>query len=206
MGNTRLHTVPIIVPSGPRRPPIFILYALELETYQKIYREDYPTYSLVLDLTNVLYALDLPCYHDGSESFLDDSIQGFSSKVNRAVREASAVVVLCSEVLYTAFRQAASGRKKAQMKFGRFSVFQVKKIMETSVGKFVPVTLTGGSPTSSVCPELQGKRCFNLHNHEQFLSTARGSVNSAGVHNNDPQFSEFSELAKELKQLLHYSE
>ena len=189
--------------SGIRRPPIFILYALELGNFHKIRREDYPTYSLVLELTNVLYALDLPCYHDGSDSFQNDSIQDFPSKVYRAVREAKAVVVLCSEVLSTAFREAKNNKRKAQMKFGVFSVLRVKKIMDMCAGKFVPVTLTGAS---SVCLELQGKHCFNLHNYVQFLSTARGSVNSVGVQNNEPQFSEFRELAMELKQLLYCCE
>ena len=185
--------------SGTRRPPIFILYALELGTYQRIRREDYPTYTLVMDLTNILFALNLPCYHDGSESFQDDSIQDFSSKVSRAVREAKAVVVMCSEVLSTAFRDAASGRRKAQMKFGKFSVSRVSKTMEVSPDKFVPVNLTGAG---SVCSELQGMRYFNLQNHEQFLSACRGSVNSVCVQNGDPQFSEFSELARKLGQLL----
>ena len=186
--------------TGIRRPPIFILYALELATYQKIRREDYPTYSLVLDLTNILYALDLPCYHDGSDSFQNDSIEAFSSKVSRAVRDAKAVVVVCSEVLTTAFHEAKRKRRNAQMKFGEFSVVRVKKVMEMFRGNFVPVILTGGS---SVSPELQGKRCFDLHNYQQFLLTARGSVNSVSVQSKDPQFSEFAELALELKQLLY---
>jgi hypothetical protein len=176
--------------TGIRRPPIFILYALELATYQRIRREDYPTYSLVLDLTNILYALDLPCYHDGSDSFQNDSIQDFSSKVNRAVRDAKAVVVVYSDVLSTAFHEDKRKRRNAQMKFGEFSVVRVKNMMEISKGKFVPVTLTG---RSSVSPELQGKRCFDLHNYEQFLSTARGSVNSVGVQSKGPQFSEFAD-------------
>ena len=58
----------VLLSSGNvKRPPIFILYALELDTFQKVSDEDYPAYSLVLDLANMLHALNLPCLHDGSE-------------------------------------------------------------------------------------------------------------------------------------------
>ena len=154
----------------------------------------------MLDLTNVLHALNFPCYHDGSEAFQYDSIQDFSSKVSRAVREAKAVIVVCSEVLFTVFRDTAGGGEKAQMKFGKFSVSRVSKTMAVSSGKFFPVTMTG--VCSSCIHPLQDKRCFDLHNHEEFLVAARGSSNSAAsVWRTNPQFSEFSELANKLRQL-----
>ena len=117
----------------------------------------------------------------------NDSIQEFSSKVIRAVRDSKAVVVICSEVLATAFGGTArTDRKQAQMKFGKFGVSKVSKIMMKSAEKFVPVTLTGAN---SICPELQKKRCFDLKNHGEFMSSARASLNRADVQS-DPQFSE----------------
>ena len=177
-----------------KRPSIFILYTLELETFQKVAQQDYPTYSLVLDMANLLYALNLPCYHNGSESFQNDSIQDFSSKVNRAVKEAKAVIVICSEVLHTAFNNG----KKAQMKFGKFCVSQVSKVMTLSTSKFVPVTLTG---TGSVCSELQTVRCFDLQNYEQFMSCVSVSSNHVEVQS-DPRFSEIREFAVALQKLV----
>ena len=187
--------------SGTRKPLIFILYALELGTYKKILLEEYPTYSLVLHLTNVLYTLNLPCYHDGSDCFQDDSMQDFSSKVCRAVREARVVVVVCSQVLSTALCNAGSGGKKAQMKFGKFSVSRVRREIMASTGKFISVTMTG---ISSIHPPepLGDKHCYNLQNHEEFLSAARGLVNGVGVWTSAPQFSEFSKLAMTIRQLL----
>ena len=185
-------------PGKIKKPSIFILYTLELETFQKVTQQDYPTYSLVLDMANLLHALNLPCYHDGSESFQNDSIQDFSSKVSRAVTDAKAVIVICSEVLHTAFSGAWNNRKQAQMKFGKFNVSQVSKVMTKSTNKFVPVTLTG---VSSVCSELQTVQCFNLKNYEQFMSCMSVSLNHVDVQS-DPHFSEIREFAATLQKLV----
>lgn len=181
-----------------KSPPIFILYALELETFNKVTLEDYPTYSLVLDLADLLYVLNLPCYHDGSEYFQNDSMQDFSGKVKRAVEEVKAVIVICSEVLHTAFSNTQNHREQAQMKYGKFDVSYVKGIMTKSTQKFVPVTLTG---VSSICLELQSRQCFNLKNYDQFMSCVKTSSNPEEVLR-DPSFSEIRELAVILKQLL----
>ena len=180
------------------RPSIFILYTLELETFQKVAQQNYPTYSLVLDMANLLYALNLPCYHDGSESFQNDSMQDFSSKVSRAVKEAKAVIVICSEVLHTAFSGAQNNGEKAQMKFGKFDISQVNKVMTKLTNKFVPVSLTGAS---SVCSELQTVRCFNLQNYDQFMSCVNVSSNHVEVQS-DPRFSEIREFAATLQKLV----
>ena len=179
-----------------KRPPIFILYALELDNFQKVIGEDYPTYSLVLDLVKMFYLLNIPCFHDGSECFQNDSIQDFSCKIERALKDSKAVVVICSEVLSTAFNDAAhSGRRQAQMKFGKFNVSKVSKYMMKSTDKFVPVTLTG---VSSVCSELQNNRCFDLKNHGQFMVSIKTSSNVRS----DPEFSEINELVLKLQQLI----
>lgn len=179
-----------------RNPPIFILYALELETFDKVTLEDYPTYSLVLDLANLLLVLNLPCYHDGSEYFQNDSMQDFSSKVQRAVEEAKAVIVVSSEVLQTVFSNA---QNQAQMKYGKFDISHIKGVMTKSVRKFVPVTLTG---VSSTCLELQSRQCFNLRNYEQFMSCVKTPSSTPGEVLSDPSFSEIRELAVMLQQLL----
>ena len=180
-----------------KKPPIFILYALELDTFQKVTTEDYPTYSLVLDTANLLSALNLPCYHDASEAFQCDSIQEFPKKVERAVTDAKAVIVICSEVLYTAFGDSKTGSKLAQMNFGKFSVLQVKEIMARSNAKFVPVTLTG---SGSVCRDLQNSRYFNLQNYEQFMASVKKPLTPEVL--NDPAFSEIRELCAILHRLL----
>lgn len=190
--------VSLLFTGNPQSPPIFILYALELERFNKVALEDYPTYSLVLDLANLLYVLNLPCYHDGSEYFQNDSMQDFSGKVKRAVEEVKAVIVICSEVLHTALSNAQNHKEQAQMKYGKFDVSHVKGIMTKSTQKFVPVTLTGAS---SVCLELQSRRCFNLKNYEQFMSCVKTSSNPEEVLR-DPSFSEIRELSVILKQLV----
>ena len=148
----------------------------------------------MLDLVKILHLLNLPCFYDGSECFQNDSIQDFSCKVERALKDCKGVVVLCSEVLSTAFNDAThSGTKQAQMKFGKFNVSRVSKYMMKSTDKFVPVTLTG---LSSVCTELKNNHCFDLKDYEKFIKT------SSNVRKNDSSFSEIDGLVLKLRQLI----
>ena len=185
---------------GRGKRQIFILYALELDTFRRVTREDYPTYSLVLDMANFLHTLNLPCLHDASETFQCDSIQEFSSKVERAVKDSRVVIVICSEVLYTAFSSSSNSSKLVQMKFGKFSLSRVKKVMMKSSKKFVPVTLTG---SVSVFKELQENRCFHIQNYEEFMLSIKKS-SSTGEALSDPAFSEIRDLYFILQDMLEH--
>ena len=152
-------------------------------------------------MAKLLYTINVPCYHDASESFQCDSMQEFSSKVERAVKEARIVIVICSEVLYTAFNSHSTSPKLVQMKFGKFNLSRVKRVMSRSPPKFVPVTLTG---STSVCQELQDNQCFKLQNYEQFMEAVETSSSTGCMAEvlNDPAFSEIRNFNSTLQDML----
>ena len=143
---------------------IFILYALEFETFSSIKNEDCPAYGLIVDFIQFLAMVDIRCYHDAYESFstLTNSRE-FSRKVQLSAQEAKTVIVVCSEVLYTAFMECNA---MVQMKYGKFRAESVLEIMVKSPKKFVPVFLAA---ECSVCTELRCERCYNLKDFERFM-------------------------------------
>ena len=116
------------------------------------------------------------------------------------MKDSRVVIVICSEVLYTAFSSSSNSSKLVQMKFGKFSLSRVKKVMMKSSKKFVPVTLTG---SVSVCKELQENRCFHIQNYEEFMLSIKKS-SSTGEALSDPAFSEIRDLYFILQDMLEH--
>ena len=112
--------------------------------------------------------VNICCYHDAYDSFSTvTNSREFSSKVRLAVQKAKTVIVVCSEVLYTAFMEYDS---MVQMKYGRFRAESILEIVVKSPKKFVPVFLATECP---VCTELQCERSYNLKDFERLMEEAK---------------------------------
>ena len=89
--------------------------------------------------------------------------------MEQALREAKAVVVLCSEVLHTALT-APQQVKHVQMQYGQFITENILQLLADSPEKIVPVFLAGTAP---LCPELSKGRSFALQQFQGFMRGVR---------------------------------
>ena len=109
---------------------------------------------------------------------------------------------MCSEVLHTAFSEAARDIL-VQMKFGKISPQSVRKLMSKSPEKFIPVTLAGQSLLP--CRELQHQRRYDLQNFERFMDTVGDDLcdgRITEVLKTEKRFSKLQDFVKNLQELL----
>ena len=180
---------------------MFVLYALELDTFCNVSRADCPAYNLVTDFIKFLNCLNIHCYHDAFESLALAS-QDFAQRIEKAIQNSKVVIVVCSEVLHTAFNEATRDIR-VQMKFGKISPQSVRKLMSKSPEKFIPVTLAGQSLLP--CRELQQQRCYGLQNFERFMDTVGDDLcdgRITEVLKTEKRFSELQDFVKNLQELL----
>ncbi len=171
---------------------VFILYGLELDKFRSVRKVNSPAHSLIMDLVSFLEALKIPCGHDAHVSS-SLKVRSFSAEIEQRVERAKVVIVVCSEVLCTAFSKASSS-STVQMKFGRFRVQRIRGCIAGCPSKFVPVVLAGHPP---VFRELGGQKQFNV---EGFVSLLR--LENVEEALKRPELSELYAFVQHLRQLL----
>jgi len=180
---------------------VFVLYGLELDTFCNVTHADCPTYDLITDFIKFLNCLNIHCYHDAFESLAFAS-QDFAHRIEKAIQNSKVVIVVCSEVLHTAFNEATRD-VLVQMKFCKMSPQSVRKLMLKSPEKFIPVTLAGQSLLP--CRELQHQRCYGLQNFERFMDAVGDDLCDGRITEllkTEKRFSELQNFVKHLQELL----
>ena len=187
------------------RHQVFVLYALELDTFCNVAHADCPAYNLVTDFIHFLKCLNINCYHDAFERLALDT-QDFTRQIERAIQNSRIVIVVCSEVLYTAFNDSTCDTLLVQMKFGKISVQSIRKLVIKSPEKFIPVVLAG--LTSLPCKELQHQRCYSLQDFETLMDTVRDGFHGDRISEllkSEKKFSELRDFVDRLQGLLNQS-
>lgn len=154
---------------------VYIIYGLELNKYSGIEHEDYPAYEIITEFIHLLQVLGVSCHHDAVESITDS--QDSCTSVEESVQDARMVIVVCSEVLHTAFAET-SENALVRMKFGMFNARHILKLIIQSPMKFIPVVLAGDG---EFCDELPSQRGYNLHSFHLFLQELEGTFSEEKI-------------------------
>lgn len=181
--------------SVPGTSDVFILYGLELEKFRNIRKVDSPAHTLIMDFVHFLEILRISCSHDAHE---DSSVKlrSFTAKIEQRIMGAKVVIVVCSEVLYTASSKTTASTM-VQMKFGRFNAQRILGCIAACPDKFVPVRLAGHPPAPQ---ELEGRRQFNMKGFEALLQLERrGNLEEALK---KPELSEIKAFVQHIRQLI----
>jgi len=152
---------------------MYVLYALELESFSNVSNEDNPAYNLVVDFVQLLGALDIPCRYDAEQISANDP-----DTVEKSVEEAQLVVVVCSEVMREALNSTAKSTV-VQTKFSKFGAQGIRILMSEFPEKFIPVMLAGDARVCKV-GALRSQRCYDLRNFEHFLQELNGNADTQG--------------------------
>lgn len=185
------------------RHQVFLLYALELDNFCDVAHADCPAYNLVIDFIQFLKYLNINCYHDAFERLTLDA-QDFTHQIEKAIQNSKVVIIVCSEVLHTAFNDSTCDTLLVQMKFGKISLQSIRKLVIKSPEKFIPVALAG--LTLPPCKELQHQRCYSLQDFETFMDKLRDGFHEGGISEllkSEKRFSELQDFVDRLQGLLN---
>ncbi len=162
---TSLHR-PLGLPVPPcataiKEVDVYILYGLELGVYADLSDQDFPAYDQVVELAGKLGDIGILCCYDGGNTGEEEC----GVMAEEAIKAAKRVLLITSEVLYSAFAAAhhCTSGVVVQMRFSTFTVQTVQSLIAEAPDRFIPVSLAG---SSRVIGELRSQRVYNLQKLE----------------------------------------